>query len=511
MSVRTRSGQGQKGPVPKGRPPPPSFAPPTLPKVEQDFNVYIRKDKSSIDIQEVKSTEDKNKKSSPVTPVKHDIDVENVLAAPKAVIEQSNISETINVTLRPKKTSTINQSEKKNMKDISYRPQNIVKHVTKSPVVKLKNGIENTSPEEELPTEDDLAPEIRSKCNDVKEILNRIMNNNDDLEDEEPVEKKDVIETKTVDPFEKIDSIADLTLDQVREMLLKEEETNAKLKTELINKKDEELNKSKTQALKRGIPKQRKSKKELQLEKMKNFLKDPDKGEDQEVNLDIRLKKTGNDEDSFLKQVLLNDIISDSEKEEISEVISKIVDNIYFCSYKAVKELNLQRENITKVIIVSESQTKTDFEIACDHIQITSEDNISPDNLTNVAEKLNQEVVAGNKVLVTSQINTGVSACLCIPYLVKFRGMQVREAVQLIENMRPTLLLQPAVIVKIEEWAASISNMENKIKSITSLSQTWLPMIFFLLFMFMLLRTVFGCVGIDSGCVKNFLYKLISS
>ena len=204
-------------------------------------------------------------------------------------------------------------------------------------------------------------------------------------------------------------------------------------------------------------------------------------------------------------------IISDAEKEEISETFSQVADNIYFCSYKAVKELNLHREKITKVILLSEAPIKLDIEAATDHIQFTSEDDITSDYLTTLAENLNKEVGAGNKIVMTSKINTGVSACLCIPYLVKFRGMQVREAVQLIENMRPTLLLQPAVIVKIEEWATSISNVDNKIKSITSLSQTWLPMIFFLLFLFMLLRTVFCCIGIDSSCIRNFMYRLISS
>ena len=129
-------------------------------------------------------------------------------------------------------------------------------------------------------------------------------------------------------------------------------------------------------------------------------------------------------------------VISDAEKEEISETISQVVDNIYFCSYKAVKELNLQREKITKVILLSEAPIKLDIEAVTDHIQFTSEDDITSEYLTTLAEKLNQEVGAGNKIVMTSKINTGVSASLCIPYLVKFRGMQVREAVQLIENMR---------------------------------------------------------------------------
>ena len=106
---------------------------------------------------------------------------------------------------------------------------------------------------------------------------------------------------KKEDPFVNIDNIADLTLDEVREILEKEEETNAKLKENLVSSKEDKLEKYKSE--KENYPdvsrvrsekqKPRKRKKEQQLEKLKNFLKDPDGAEDQEVELDIRLRKSG--------------------------------------------------------------------------------------------------------------------------------------------------------------------------------------------------------------------------
>ena len=101
------------------------------------------------------------------------------------------------------------------------------------------------------------------------------------------------------DLFEDIDNIADLTIDQVKNLLEEEEKTNAKLKTDLHNQKDENIEKTRKISHVKDSPDRkvqstkRKSKKEMQLEKMKDFLKDPLKGDDQEVNLDVRLKKTG--------------------------------------------------------------------------------------------------------------------------------------------------------------------------------------------------------------------------
>ena len=97
-------------------------------------------------------------------------------------------------------------------------------------------------------------------------------------------------------PIEKVENIADITLDHVRKLLEEEEQANAKLKNDLLIQKEETVSlkrKKREQSEKDKSHTKRKSKKELQLEKMKNFLKDPDKDDSQDINLDIRLKKTG--------------------------------------------------------------------------------------------------------------------------------------------------------------------------------------------------------------------------
>merc|ERR1719458_544458 len=82
------------------------------------------------------------------------------------------------------------------------------------------------------------------------------------------------------DLFEDIDNIADLTIDQVKNLLEEEEKTNAELKTDLYNQKDENIKRTrKISQVKlspdRKVQTKRRSKKEMQLEKMKDFLKVP--------------------------------------------------------------------------------------------------------------------------------------------------------------------------------------------------------------------------------------------
>ena len=109
----------------------------------------------------------------------------------------------------------------------------------------------------------DIVPEIRDRCKDVKQILSRILDTNaeedeeeeaeddaqeEEEEDEEDVEKDDMKE----DEGEKMkgkgecltgleeENIADLTLEQLREIIKAEEEQNERLKCEFEEQKAEE-------------------------------------------------------------------------------------------------------------------------------------------------------------------------------------------------------------------------------------------------------------------------------
>ena len=285
MSVRTRSRQANTSDS-KRRPPPPTFAPPSLPITEHELNVYIRNDKGPIEIQELK---DQGCTSKAKSENEKDIKIDAIFKAPKLRIDQSNISETINVTLKPRKKSLEKEA---NPTESTFKNNSLTLNSATS-VNQSKNisdFILESNPVADIDDEDDLVPEIRNKCNDVNEILNRILKNND-YEDE-----AEEINEDPKNPIEKVENIADITLDHVRKLLEEEEQANAKLKNDLLIQKEETVSlkrKKREQSEKDKSHTKRKSKKELQLEKMKNFLKDPDKDDSQDINLDIRLKKTG--------------------------------------------------------------------------------------------------------------------------------------------------------------------------------------------------------------------------
>ena len=347
--VRTRAGAGA---APRSRPPPPSFAPPSLPRSEQDVSVYIRADKIKVVSNDDQSDSSSNRQE--------EVHLNGGVPAPKVVVEESNITESINVTLGPRKSSKVDQvNSRKNVKDISnLASQHLDTAPSVSQVISPEITPHKNDTQEDNEEEGDLVPEIRNKCNDVKEILNRIMSK--DEEDVEEVKHPDIKDDESAsmsktntlheedeseksrltindaetdnksnivcdidekikttsskespqekgkisnlfekhDLFEDIDNIADLTIDQVKNLLEEEEKTNAELKTDLYNQKDENIERTrKISQVKlspdRKVQTKRRSKKEMQLEKMKDFLKDPAMGDDQEVNLDIRLRKTG--------------------------------------------------------------------------------------------------------------------------------------------------------------------------------------------------------------------------
>ena len=262
MSVRT-----SRPPPPRSKPPPPppAFAPPPLPQTPS-VGIYQRKEK----INPTDRSPTEAVPAQPQLPPKFRIEelkISEVAAQPQA--SGLRPAETFNFTLKPRKDLVVPGADE---------------------------------------ADEDLAPEIRNKCHDVNEILNRILSKDEDFDLENKIEQETEHSVdsdqskKSDDPFVNIDNIADLTLEEVREILEKEEQANAQLKEDLVSTKEEELTKHQNQPKiqekirKRSSPsKPRKSKKEQQLEKLKDFLKDPDADEDQEVELDIRLIKSGKD------------------------------------------------------------------------------------------------------------------------------------------------------------------------------------------------------------------------
>ena len=451
MSVRT-----SRPPPPRSKPPPPppSFAPPPLPRTPA-LGIYQRNEK--INPGETVEKDPENE-AVPALPPKfriEEVNISEVAAQPQASVLRP---ETFNFTLRPRKD-----------------------------VVVPGGGGE----------EDDLAPEIRNKCHDVNEILNRILSQDEDFDLENKIEEEtehsvDSEQTgkKSDDPFSQIDNIADLTLEEVREILDQEESTNAQLKEDLVSTKEEKLTKhqnpprSQERSRKRSSPKKpRKSKKEQQLEKLKDFLKDPDANEDQEVELDIRLKKSGKD-DWVVEEKdgsLIGNVSLESELEESSTELTEICQSLYLGSVAAVEQWSQEDEEEYTVITVG-SSVKPGSRNTSLHIELSQEGDITTHHLQSVSKAIAENRERGKKVVITSNINTGIAACFCISYLVTSSQTTTREAVSLVQRVRPRAKIPRSALLNIQDPSVTQTSYD---ESLTSLSQSWFPTIFFLLLLFL--------------------------
>ena len=471
MSVRTG-----RPPPPRSKPPPPppAFAPPPLPRTPA-LNVYQRNEKTNPS----ETEKNEQKEAKPALP-------------PKFRIEEVKISE---VATQPQVSVLRSQPDTFNFTLRSLKP--------KKEEVAVPGG-----------EEDDLVPEIRNKCHDVNEILNRILSKDDDFELENKIEEEIEHSVNTEqsrkldDPFVNIDNIADLTLEEVREILDKEEQTNSQLKENLVSTKEEKLSKYQNQpksvekSRKRREPsKPRKSKKEQQLEKLKDFLKDPDAEEDQEVELDIRLKKSGKDNWRGEERdgLLMETFCPETEQEEISQELTEICEGVYLASVAAAERCAQEEEEEYTVIQVG-SNAQPRCKNTNLHIELSQEgEDITTHHLQSVSKCIADHRKRGNKVVITSNINTGIAACFCISYLVTVNKTTTREAVSLVQRLRPRAKIPTAALLKIEEPSDPQTSYDD---SLTSLSQSWLPTIFFLLLSFLFLRALFHLVGFDRTCLS---------
>ena len=202
---------------------------------------------------------------------------------------------------------------------------------------------------------DDIVKEILGSCSHVNKILSRIMDDKLEADEEQhdsnnsmvdvPCNKEEIVPKSFEEkPVDLVESIADLTVDKVKEYLLIEEQANKILKKELeeTKKKKEQLERKKNEepkapaqqnyqkkltqdtsaslkhtsivnsnrasdVLLKQKPKEEenkrthfKSKKEEQMSRIKEFLKDPNSPTTEDVQLDVRLKKTG----TFCRKIL---------------------------------------------------------------------------------------------------------------------------------------------------------------------------------------------------------------
>ena len=138
------------------------------------------------------------------------------------------------------------------------------------------------------------------------------------------------------------------------------------------------------------------------------------------------------------------------------------------------------------------------------------EQELNSGDFEDAARKMSEAVKEHGEVMVTSPDDSALAASLMIPLLVTRDMMEVGEAARHLERLRPGLCLPSHVIVKMEEWRSGSrvqrSSMES---SINSVSQSWLPLVFILIFVFLVIRAICCFAGFDTKCVLDFLNKVL--
>ena len=260
--------------------------------------------------------------------------------------------------------------------------------------------------------------------------------------------------------------------------------------TEDHMKKNRNLVTQKEENKKREPQIKKKSKKEMQLEKMKNFLKDPSKGEDQDIQLDLRLKR------------------NDSEKEAESKDMTDIIDGVFLSNLSAIESQILEQMKISTLIFLGGNALQT-VGVTCHHHILESEEELGPQHFLDITRQIHNEVLNKKNVLIVSSFGTNIASCLIAAYLAKYKSHSFSEARLKVEEKRPLVIMNPKLVIKIEEWIVKQTQEPSKIEAITSVSQTWLPFLFCTIFFFLVFRALFGCISSDRTSLLNVIYKLL--
>ena len=196
---------------------------------------------------------------------------------------------------------------------------------------------------------------------------------------------------------------------------------------------------------------------------------------------------------------LIENISLESELEEISTELTEICESLYLASVAAVEQCSQEEEEEEYLVIEVGSYVKPRCRNTDLHIELSHEGDITTQHLKTVSRLIAENRKRGKKVIITSNISTGIAACFCISYLVTANQTTTREAVTILQGVRPRAKIPTSALLKIEDPSVTQTSYD---ESLTSLSQSWLPTLFLLLLLFLFLRTLFHFVGFDRTCMS---------
>merc|ERR1711915_487794 len=142
--------------------------------------------------------------------------------------------------------------------------------------------------------------------------------------------------------------------------------------------------------------------------------------------------------------------LTEAKRDQLSKKITEVFPGVNLCSFLTFSKSSLAILKLDSLVVVSKDMHFVPEVTSVMHIQenAASTETIF-DGLADVIEHAKSE---GRNTLLSCEESTGLAATLAITYVIKYKGMSVKNAIKSICQRNPQIELDQKVLIKLTAW-----------------------------------------------------------
>jgi len=177
--------------------------------------------------------------------------------------------------------------------------------------------------------------------------------------------------------------------------------------------------------------------------------------------------------------------LSGTHKDQLSKEVTEVFPGLHISSFLTLPENSFSKHDIKTVIELSDNiHDLKNTKVL--HINLSKVAKALDDTFSIVADEVVNAKKQDHAVLISCEETTGLAATICMAYLIKYEGWNVKTAAYIIKERRPNIVLDQTMIVQLEAWKHQLWK-QKLFENMFHLFVSWIPLLLLIgVFVFLL-------------------------
>jgi hypothetical protein len=173
-------------------------------------------------------------------------------------------------------------------------------------------------------------------------------------------------------------------------------------------------------------------------------------------------------------------------EDQLSKAVTEVIPGLHLAGYLTLSQHDLTKYCIKTVIAVTKDHNLIpNTEML--YIDLSEDKETLGDIFTAVAAKVANAKEQGHAALICSETSTGLAATMCLPYLLKYQGITLEAARNLMKERRPNAALDPRLLSKLDAWQKKLWRQQFG-QNLVQIIGSSLPLVMMMGMMFWMVR-----------------------